>query len=189
MISTDHFIDQEGSTYRTIVINDQVRTLDNYRGTHYCNGEPIQKAIDDETYLKLGSSGKSTWCLNYNDAERTDQFGYLCNGFTVHDPREFAPKRCRVPSEENWATLEKNLETRTQDKQVWMVLMNLSYSGSLGIKGTFGGADKSGYWWKFMTKVASISWGRRLQSSGSRLGPIDRFQRFRFAVSLIKDQQ
>ena len=189
MVLGEEFVDTEENQYRTISIENQVWTIDNYKGTHYRNGDLIQKAIDDETYLKLGSTGKGAWCLNYNDKERSSEYGYLYNWFSVHDARGFAPKGWRIPSEEDWNTLEKHLEAKTQNGTSWnklIKLMNMSYSGSRGINGAFGGADKSAYWWKFMPEMAIMSWGRRLQSTGKQLESIDGFQRFGFSVRLIK---
>ena len=119
MIQAEDLIDQEGNHYRTISIKDQIWTIDNYKGTKYCNGEAIQKAIDDQVYLKLGSSGKGAWCLNYNDEERSSKYGYLYNWFSVHDSRGFAPHGWRIPSEVDWQNLEKHLEA---EKQKWNFL-------------------------------------------------------------------
>lgn len=190
MIQAEDLIDQEGNHYRTISIKDQIWTIDNYKGTKYCNGEAIQKAIDDQVYLKLGSSGKGAWCLNYNDEERSSKYGYLYNWFSVHDSRGFAPHGWRIPSEVDWQNLEKHLEAEKQNGTSWtklIKLMNMSNSGSRGINGAFGGANKSGYWWKYMPEVAMMSWGRRLQNTGKHLEPIDGFQRFGFSVRLIKN--
>ena len=184
------FKDQEGNTYRTVIVGDYIWTLDNYCGTYYRNGDRIQMAVDDETYLKLGSSGVGAWCLNYNDKKRTSAFGYLYNWFAVHDERGFAPEGWRVPNEQDWITLENYLEAKNNDGDKWSDLMkgmNMSFSGSRGINGAFGGAEKSGYWWKFLPEVAHMSWGRRLQSKGNQLESIDGFQRFGFSVRLIKN--
>ncbi len=184
------FKDQEGNTYRTVIVGDYIWTIDNYCGTYYRNGDRIQMAVDDDTYLKLGSSGVGAWCLNYNDKKRTSTFGYLYNWFAVHDERGFSPEGWRVPNEQDWKALENYMQTKINDGNEWADLMqglNMSFSGSRGINGAFGGAEKSGYWWKFLPEVAHMSWGRRLQSNGNQLEPIDGFQRFGFSVRLIKN--
>ncbi len=186
--------DRDGHRYRTVVANGLEWTVDNLRTVHYQNGDPILNALGDDDYLMAGKNKQGAWCHMNNDAALDASYGKIYNWFAVHDPRGLAPEveGWRIPTEEDWSSLETYFSAQmAQGEDQWERLketFHLQYSGSRGINGAFGGFGKSGYWWKYMplTEAAEQSWGRRILLSGEGFEPIDGFQRFGFAVRLVR---
>lgn len=185
----EHLLDVDGNKYSYLKVGHLFWTLDNFKGEHYCNGDPILHAKEDQEYLSAGNSGTGVVCDINNDSTLSDTHGKLYNWYAVHDKRGLAPEGWRIPSEEDWATIELHLAKEREQGVDIIEKYKLKYSGSRGINGAFGGHGKSGYWWRRMDESQSFveNWGRRLNINAGAFEKIDGFQRFGFSVRFVKN--
>ena len=103
--------DQNQNTFEWINYGTQDWTIENAEVTHYRDGTPIPQVTDDTEWANLTTGA---WCYYNNDPTK----GKLYNWYAVmgiHDNdentpnKEFAPDGWRVPSDEDWTTLENYL--------------------------------------------------------------------------------
>lgn len=95
--------DIDGNVYDTVHIGTQVWTKPNLRVTHYRNGDPIPNVTDSVMWCNLTSGA---YCDYNNDSTISAVYGRLYNWYAVHDPRNIAPIGWRVPTYEDWDTLQ-----------------------------------------------------------------------------------
>ncbi len=95
-------IDQEGNSYRTIVIGNQEWMAENLKTSIYQNGDPIPNVIDGTQW---GSLSSGAWCHYNNDSQYECPYGKLYNWYAAADPRNVCPTGWHVPSLEEWDVL------------------------------------------------------------------------------------
>lgn len=84
--------DNEGNSYRTVQIGDQLWLADNLRSTKFQDGSDISSAAvpeDDEQYLR--------------------KFGRLYDWHDVNNPKNICPEGWRVATDDDWKALERTL--------------------------------------------------------------------------------
>ncbi|WP_070137980.1 FISUMP domain-containing protein [Crocinitomix algicola] len=83
---------------KTTKIAHREWTSENYKGTHFKNGDPIKRIDNDEQWDKVSRISKDpAYCIH--DGE------YYYNWYAINDPRGFAPEGWEVPSIEQWNQL------------------------------------------------------------------------------------
>jgi len=97
--------DFDGNFYHTITIGNQVWTKENFRGSHYLNGDAIP-FIQDSTQWANQTSG--AYCYYNNDPEIGKDYGGLYNWYTTIDPRGLIAGY-HVPSYDEWDALRNYL--------------------------------------------------------------------------------
>lgn len=94
--------DYDGNTYRVIEMNStkgiQYYLLDNFKGTHFANGDPIPEITDTEEWTK--QTGPA-YCHYDNDPKHTEVSGALYNWYVGSDPRGLIIG-WRPPTDEEW---------------------------------------------------------------------------------------
>ncbi|MDO9153591.1 MAG: FISUMP domain-containing protein [Paludibacter sp.] len=81
---TYELADYDGNLYRTVTIGSQTWLKENFRGTHYANGDPISNVTDTTTWKALTSGA---YCYYNNDPKNGKIFGGLYNWYVGVDPR------------------------------------------------------------------------------------------------------
>lgn len=98
----DRVTDYDGNVYRIIEMpstkGPRFWLLDNFKGTHYANGDPIPNVTDDEEWTKLESGA---YCYYDNNKEHAKTYGALYNYWVAVDPRGLIPG-WHTPSDEEW---------------------------------------------------------------------------------------
>jgi uncharacterized protein (TIGR02145 family) len=94
--------DNDGNSYQTIVIGEQVWMIENLKTTKYRNGDPIPEIKDASEWGKLSTGA---YCVYENYSDYANIYGNLYNWHTVNDKRKIAPKGWHVPTTEEWKTL------------------------------------------------------------------------------------
>jgi len=96
-------MDQDGNSYKTIIIGNQTWMAENLKVRHYQNGDLIPLVTNDVAWSGL-SSGATCW---YNNDSSTYDcpFGKLYNWHAVVDARNVCPSGWHVPTDEDWSTL------------------------------------------------------------------------------------
>lgn len=100
-------IDADGNRYHTKKFGRQVWTVENYRSTKFNDGTPIPLVTDSVAWHFLLSPG---YCYfgNTNNADSIRKYGALYNWYCVGS-KKFAPPGWRVPTDEDWDTLQDYL--------------------------------------------------------------------------------
>ncbi len=94
--------DYDGNVYRVIEMpstkGPRLWLLDNFKGTHFANGDPIPNVTDDEEWTKLESAA---YCYYDNNKDNAKTYGALYNWWAAVDPRGLIPG-WHTPSDEEW---------------------------------------------------------------------------------------
>lgn len=99
--------DIDGNIYCTVQIGLQSWTLENFKGTHYNNGDLIPNVEDPTQWSTLTTGAR---CYYNNDSARyMPGYGALYNWYVVHDPRGIAPKGWHVADSADFIILIKAL--------------------------------------------------------------------------------
>jgi uncharacterized protein (TIGR02145 family) len=94
--------DNDGNTYQTIKIGNQVWMAENLKVTHYRNGNAIPNVTVKSTWLSLTTGA---YCNYNNDGSDVATCGRLYNYYAVNDGRKLAPTGWHIPSDTDWQTL------------------------------------------------------------------------------------
>ena len=80
--------DYDGNEYRVIELASKIGPrkwlLDNFKGTHYANGDPIPHVTDNNEWISLSTGA---YCYYDNDKKNAETYGALYNWWAAVDPR------------------------------------------------------------------------------------------------------
>ena len=93
--------DFDGNLYHTVKIGTQVWLKENFKGTHFANGDPIPN-ITGQTEWEAATS--PAYCYYNNDIKNADTYGALYNWYTGVDPRGLI-SGFHTPSYEEWRVI------------------------------------------------------------------------------------
>jgi uncharacterized protein (TIGR02145 family) len=96
--------DQDGNTYKTVVIGTQTWMAENLRTTKYQNGDQIPQFTDSLSWSKL-SSGAYCDFNNIKNADFIATYGRLYNWLAATDSRKIAPTGWHLPTDAEWNLL------------------------------------------------------------------------------------
>jgi len=100
-------MDQDGNGYHTVVIASQTWMVENWKCTHYDNGDLIPNVTDDSNWIHT-TTGAMCW-YNNDRAKYDSVYGAMYNWYAVNDPRGLAPKGWHVPNYNDWEALTKSI--------------------------------------------------------------------------------
>jgi uncharacterized protein (TIGR02145 family) len=92
--------DQDGNTYKTITIGDQIWMAENLRTKKYVDGTKISHVKDHTAWFEKASGA---YC-SYNNTENADSirtYGLLYNGYALASGK-IAPEGWHIPTIEEW---------------------------------------------------------------------------------------
>ena len=105
----------DGDTYSTIQIGDQLWMAENLKVTHYRDGTPIPTGYSNSEW---GDLETGAYAVYDDDESNADTYGYLYNWYAV-DTGILAPEGWHVPADEEWMELEMALGMNESEVQVW----------------------------------------------------------------------
>jgi len=97
--------DFDGNLYHTVKIGTQVWLKENFKGTHFANGDPIPN-ITDQAQWEAATS--PAYCYYNNDSKIAETYGALYNWYVASDSRELI-SGFHMPSEAEWYALAERL--------------------------------------------------------------------------------
>lgn len=106
-VETGTVDDIDGNTYQTIKIGTQWWMAENFKATHYRNGETIPNVTGNTEWTNLSTGA---WCSYGNNDNNVFTFGRLYNWYAVNDSRNIAPAGWHVPTDTEWQTLVDYLD-------------------------------------------------------------------------------
>ncbi len=99
--------DLDGNVYQTVIIGNQVWTVEGLRTTKYNDGSAIRHITDSATWIN-DTLGAYCYYNNTTNADSIKKFGALYNWYAV-DTKKLAPAGWHVPDSANWGILENYL--------------------------------------------------------------------------------
>ena len=100
--------DADGNNYAVVHIGTQTWMAENLKTTRYRNGDLIETTSPATKEVSTTSQPKYQWAFD-GDENNVAKYGRLYTWYAVTDTRYIAPARWHVPSDAEWATLEKYL--------------------------------------------------------------------------------
>jgi uncharacterized protein (TIGR02145 family) len=99
--------DIDGNQYKTIEIGSQTWMAENLKTSRYRNGDPIPEVTAPGPW---GALNTGAFCWYNNDSAKYDcPYGRLYNWFAAVDARKLCPVGWRIPSDEDWKVLERQM--------------------------------------------------------------------------------
>jgi uncharacterized protein (TIGR02145 family) len=169
--------DQDGNTYKTIVIGTQEWMAENLKASHYRNGDLIPVVTNPNTWAGL-STGATCW-YNNDSATYNCPYGKLYNWYAAVDARNLCPAGWHVPTDAEWTTLGNYLggdaiaggKMKSTGTQYWQS-PNTAADNSSGFSGLPGGYRANygtffdignyGFWWSSTEFDPNFAWYRYL---------------------------
>jgi uncharacterized protein (TIGR02145 family) len=205
--------DQQGNSYRTIVIGTQEWMAENLKTSIYRNGDAIAQ-VNEPTQWALLTTG--AWCIYNNNTDFECPYGKLYNWYTVADQRNVCPTGWHVPTDAEWSVLINYLDPSADGGNVYPnVAGGKMKSVTLGVSGWYpneGASNQSGFsalpggdrqgvntfgqflniggfgrWWSSSENSASDAWIRSLGGSFSTASRVFTGKSNGFSVRCIKD--
>ncbi len=149
---------------------DKLILGDDLKVTHYRNGDPIPLAVSDKQWIEFGEKGIGAYCI-------TGKGDYLYNWYAVTDIRKLAPEGWRIPTDDEWDSLEEKL------------LKNPSYAGSRSYdNGNYYGMGYTGSFWSSTVFDVYTAWYRFLYYGSSEVDRDYYNKRTGFSVRCVKEK-
>ena len=153
-------IDQEGNSYKTMIIGSQEWMAENLKTSSYRNGNPIPNVQSKDEWVQLDAGA---WVHYDNNVENECPYGKLYNWYAVSDNRGLCPTGWRVPTDDDWDQLTDHLgdlnsagaKMKSAGTVYWAgensgAVNSSGFSGLPGgssINGDFNEIGKHGRWW------------------------------------------
>ena len=178
--------DQDGNTFKTVIIGNQEWMAENLAVGSFRNGDPIPQAKNYEDWVSAKEQESPIWCYYDFDPKYYNEYGILYNWFAVNDIRGLAPEGWHVATNEDWDELIKyavgpqNAATylKSSEDGLWEVL-NPNCQNILRFSAVPGGIITSnieahiegalnigrvGYWWSSDSKNEYLAYSYQMYS-------------------------
>ena len=210
--SNNAVTDIDGNVYHTVIIGSQVWLVENFKATHYRNGDAIPNVTDDVEWSNLTTGA---YCNYDNNTSKANTFGRLYNWYAVNDKRNLAPKGFHIATDDDWKTLEKFLGMEISDanntgwrgkkeggklkesNDPYWISHSKDANNSTGFtarpggyrryNGTFSYMGNNGSWWCSTEYTSSSSWYRYLNCNGDGIYRTNDTKQNGFSVRCVKD--
>lgn len=144
LLLKDTVVDIDGNVYHTVQIGQQIWMVENFKCTHFRNGEKIENVTDNDEWFNLTSSA---YCNYENDTAYVKTYGRMYNWYAVNDNRNICPEGWHIPSYEEWTTLinflggRDHAGSKMKEKTTahWIYDLNKRSTNSSGFTGLPGG--------------------------------------------------
>lgn len=101
-LTYNELIDQEGNTYKSIIIGNQEWMAENLNTSIYRNGDAIEANLNDSQW---STTTNGAWAYLENDSTYECPLGKLYNWFAINDERGLCPVGWHVPTQSEWSIL------------------------------------------------------------------------------------
>jgi uncharacterized protein (TIGR02145 family) len=152
--------DNDGNTYKTIVIGGKTWMAENLKSTRYNNGAALLTGLSDANWT---SETTGAFCDYENKSSNGEFYGHLYNEYVKLDQRGICPSGWHIPSNGEWLALGAALggvntaggKMKEKGTAHW-ITPNEGGDNSSGFTGIPGGSRHNGifndmgtdgYWW------------------------------------------
>ncbi len=149
-------MDYDRNYYHTITIGTQIWLKENFKGTHYANGDAIVNVIDQTAWANQTSGA---YCYYDNDPENGKVYGALYNWYAATDSRILIVGY-HTPSYDEWDVLRNYLGGENvagaKMKEIGIYHWNASNNGVTNSSGFSGlpGGERTPYRFTSITGAA-----------------------------------
>lgn len=199
--------DQQGNTYKTIVIGNQEWMAENLKTTIYRNGNSIKNLTNGNPSINpnwSGSTGSGAWCSYNNYVSNVCPYGNLYNWYAVVDSRGLCPVGWHVPTDAEWTELINFLggeavaggKMKSTGTQYWGS-PNQGATNSCGFSclpggvrvfdGLFSDFGNYGFFWSSTEFSTSTAFRRRMDYENGVVDRGDRDKRNGNAIRCLRD--
>jgi uncharacterized protein (TIGR02145 family) len=193
-------IDQEGNTYKTILIGSQKWMAENLKTSVYRNGDAILTLNPSQ----WSSATSGAWLYYNNDVSNQCPYGKIYNWYTVVDSRNVCPIGWHVPSLQEWYTLINTLggemvaggKLKSTGLDHWS-LFNEQATNESGFSSLPGGASSSdantyflgenAYFWTSSIVNAFVVSGIKMYSTDGSAGEIQNPRTEGMSIRCVED--
>lgn len=195
---TGEYKDQEGNSFKTVKIGDQVWMAENLNVTHFRNGEEVPTGKSSTDWQSMSEAGLPMWCNQGNDPELSKKYGRLYNWYAVNDPRGLAPKGWHVATDEDWKKMTDyyggEVFAAVKIRSTGSTGTGKSESGFTGLpagackgNGAYYGFGTSAIWWTSTEINGQYAWMRQLNYIYCNISSLDESKLYGFSVRCVKD--
>jgi uncharacterized protein (TIGR02145 family) len=195
--------DQQGNTYRTIVIGNREWMAENLRTSTFRNGQAIPN-VQDASQWSVLADYDAAWAHYGNNSGYECPQGKLYNWYAVSDPRSVCPAGWHVPSDAEWTALGNHLggasvagnKMKSTGTQYWG-FPNSGSTNASGFSGLPGGLryfdgafysfGDNGSWWTSTEADPDFAWYRSLNNGLADLYQGSWSKRFGYSVRCVRD--
>lgn len=89
----------DGFLYHFVKIGNQDWIVENFRGEHYLNGDPIPYILEDTAWI---TATTGALCYYEHLKENFNDYGCLYNFYVIEDSRSICPPGWRIPTEDDY---------------------------------------------------------------------------------------
>jgi uncharacterized protein (TIGR02145 family) len=192
-------VDYDGNLYHTVTIGTQTWLKENFKGSHYANGDAIVNVTDQTTWANQTTGA---YCYYNNNSENGKVYGGLYNWYVASDSRGLVVGY-HTSSYNDWETLKSYLGGITAGGALketglthW-VAPNDGATNSSGFTGLPGGirsgsvfsnlGDGGGFWTSTVYPIGGMAYGYDLGESSTRLGNGGDSYYYGLSLRLIKN--
>ena len=193
--TTEPVVDEDGNSYKTVIIGSQTWMAENLRTTKYNDGESIPNVTDEDTWSELETPAYSWW---ENDNTKTDRGAYY-NYYTVLTEK-LAPTGWHVPTEEEWNTLIEFVGEKPGDKLKAGSFSDRYFNGNAEThfyawlegyrasgSGTFGRGGEWVFYWYLDKTTSDYTYAMRMEDDKPDVKKDFNSMQMGFHVRCIKD--
>jgi uncharacterized protein (TIGR02145 family) len=211
-LSYGNLTDQDGNTYKTIVIGTQEWMAENLKVSEYRNGDLIPIVTNGNTWSGLNTGAS---CFYNNDQNISCPNGKLYNWYAVSDSRNICPQGWHIPSDNEWNTLISYLDPSNvpnadgiQSISAGSTLKSMfSMDGTTPVPnstnesgmsaqmngfryedGNFYDMNSNLLWWSSTERDINSAWFRSLNYSGNFVDRRSYNKKDGFSVRCLKDE-
>jgi uncharacterized protein (TIGR02145 family) len=184
-------VDQEGQSYKTIIIGPFEIMAENLNTSTYRNGDIINTGLTNNQWQTANSGA---WTYYNNDASLSCPYGKWYNWFAAADPVGLCPQGWHVPNEEDWDMLLSILDPITPAGEVGnvsggpMKSVGTTYwaspneyatnssgfsglpNGNRGMNGSYYSIGLNSNWWSADQFNSQEGWFRSMSTTGIENG-------------------
>ena len=199
-IQTGTMEDINRNSYETVKIGNQWWMAENFKATHYNNGDPILNITNNEDW---GNLETGAYCDYKNDPDYVRVYGRLYNWYAVNTGN-LCPAGWHVPVDTNWTTLSTYLggvsvaggKMKESGTTHWSSSNNgaTNESGFTALPGgdrhpdgIFLGIGDYGHWWSITEENTSDAWEWYISYYYADLYSFYGSKKHGFSVRCLKD--
>ena len=188
--------DQDGNSFPTVKIGDQIWMVENLNVEHYRNGDIIPEVQDKDKWAKLKTGA---WCYFKNDPANGKKYGKLYNWYAVDDPRGLAPEGWHIPTKAEFKVLKTNVSDNSNSlKSVGQGIGDGAGTNTSGFAALLAGyRDSNGNFYSLGIRLPSFwssteydathAYDLDLGSTVSNFGLGSLYKDYGFSVRCVKD--
>lgn len=199
--TVDTTVKEESPEFKTADIDGKTWMAENLNVSVFRNGDSIPQAKSISEWVDAGKQEKPIWCYYEDKSENGIKYGKLYNWYAVNDSRGLAPAGWRIPSADDFKSLNKLLGG--EKKAAIALKSNTGWepgaegnnasgfaglpAGTRNFNGSFANGGTHGYWWSISDQKDFNAWHLSVNNKNSIAKVYTSLKSAGFSVRCIKE--